>query len=169
MPLIFLCSSEIWGASLNSSIRKTVVLLSTWFGCGYLPKVPGTFGTLGAIPLVWLFQQTGETRYLLFTLAFTVVSIYVAQLYEDTVATEHDPSEFVLDEVAGFLVTMTWVPFTWQWVLAGFVLFRILDMVKPFPISWIDRRIPGGVGAMADDLVAGILANIILQFLLQRT
>ena len=139
--------------------------LGTWFGLGLAPFAPGTFGTLGAIPLVYLFQRWGEIPYMFAVLLFSVFSIFLAQLYEEIVATDHDPSEFVLDEVAGFLVTMTWVPFTWAYLLAGFVLFRLFDIVKPFPISWVDKRVPGGFGAVADDLLAGILASIGMQLI----
>jgi phosphatidylglycerophosphatase A len=61
---------------------------------------------------------------------------------------------------------MTWMPFTWAYLLAGFVLFRLFDILKPFPISWVDRRVPGGFGAVADDLLAGILASIAMQLIL---
>lgn len=152
---------------MNPRHLFTLKLVSTWFGCGRSPYVPGTVGTLGAIPLVWAFARMGEMRYMLATVTFTIVSIFIAQMYEDLIATEHDASEFVLDEVAGFLVTMTWVPFTWPFVLAGFAIFRVLDILKPFPISFIDKKVPGGVGAMADDLLAGIIANIILQVAIQ--
>lgn len=148
-------------------LARVLKIIGTWFGCGLSPVMPGTVGTLGAIPLVWLFARWGEFSYMLATFALVVVAMIVAQLYENVIADEHDPSEFVLDEVAGFLITMTWVPLTWQFVVLGFVLFRVLDIVKPFPISWIDRRIPGGVGAVADDLAAGIVANILLQIVLQ--
>jgi len=139
--------------------------LGTWFGLGLVPFAPGTFGTLGAIPLVYLFQRWGEMPYMFSVLLFAVASIFIAQLYEEVVAADHDPSEFVLDEVAGFLVTMTWIPFTWAYLLAGFVLFRLFDIVKPFPISWVDKRVPGGFGAVADDLLAGILASIGMQLI----
>lgn len=98
------------------------------------------------------------------TLVFAAGSILVAQKFEDDFGGgRHDLPEFVMDEVAGFLVTMALVPFTWSFLLAGFVLFRLLDALKPFPISWFDRKVPGGVGVVADDLVAGIVANILLQ------
>ena len=148
------------------SIDVQVKMLATWFGCGRAPRAPGTVGTLGAIPLVWVFAQFGNYGYMLATMTFVVVSIWIAQAYEDTWATEHDAPEFVMDEVAGFLVAMTWVPLTWQFWLLGFVVFRVLDAAKPFPISWVDRKVPGGVGAVADDLVAGILTNVLLQYAL---
>ncbi len=145
------------------SFESTLKILATWFGLGRAPKAPGTVGTLGAIPLVYAFGLLGEMPYMMATFAFTVAAIGVAQLYEATIADEHDAPEFVMDEVAGFLVAMTWVPFTWTYVLAGFALFRVFDALKPWPISWVDRKVPGGVGAVADDLVAGIVTNIVLQ------
>lgn len=151
---------------MNSRYALSLKALGTWFGLGLVPFAPGTFGTLGAIPLVWFFQRFGEMQYMFAVLLFTVFSIFVAQLYEDEVAEGHDPGEFVLDEVVGFLVTMTWMPFTWTYLLAGFVLFRLFDILKPFPISWVDRRVPGGFGAVADDLLAGILASIGMQLIL---
>jgi len=137
--------------------------LGTWFGLGLVPWAPGTIGTIGAIPLVWFFQRLGPMQYMYATVIFAVVSVFVAQAYEDQVAAGHDPSEFVLDEVAGFLITMTWIPFTWPYLLTGFILFRLLDIVKPFPISWVDAKVPGGFGAVADDLVAGIVASVAMQ------
>lgn len=136
----------------------------TWFGCGCAPKAPGTFGTVGALPLVWLASLMGDFPYMGFTLVFSAASILIAQKFEDDFGGgRHDLPEFVMDEVAGFLVTMAMVPFTWSFVLMGFVLFRLLDALKPYPISWFDRKVPGGVGVVADDLVAGIAANILLQ------
>lgn len=145
--------------------RKTIVILATWFGCGRSPVMPGTAGTLGAIPLVWLVAQAGPLPYLAFTLLFGILAVFVAQFYESGPAGgRHDLPEVVIDEVAGFLVTMAWVPLTWKGWLGGFVLFRALDMAKPFPISWIDRRGEGGAGVVADDLVAGLVANVVLQY-----
>ena len=146
---------------------NAITLLATWFGCGKLPRIPGTFGTLGAIPLVWLFSLFGPMPYMLATLVFSIAAIFVSHLYE-VEGGEHDASEIVIDEVAGFLVTMVWIPFAWKYVLVGFVLFRAFDMIKPFPISYVDRQIKGGVGVVGDDLIAGILSNIILQYIWQK-
>lgn len=151
---------------MNPRYVFSLKALSTWFGLGLIPFAPGTWGTIGAIPLVWFFQRMGEMQYMYATALFVVTSVFVAQMYEDQLASEHDPSEFVLDEVAGFLVTMTWVPFTWPYLLVGFILFRLLDILKPWPISWVDAKVPGGFGAVADDLVAGILASVAMQFIL---
>ena len=130
--------------------------------------MPGTFGTLGAIPLVWWLQRWGEMPYLYAAFGFAVFSIFVAHAYEVEIAREHDTPELVIDEVAGFLVTMALVPFTWVWVLVGFLVFRAFDILKPFPISWLDRRVLGGVGAVADDLLAGIFSSLVLQYLVQH-
>lgn len=146
---------------MNTLFVKLIDGLATWFGCGLVPKGPGTAGTLGAIPLVYLLAKFPPHIYLAATVVFTIASIFVAQAYETDA--DHDPSEFVMDEVAGFLVTMALVPFTITGVIAGFVLFRIFDIWKPFPISYIDKNIKGGVGTVADDIAAGVAANVLLQ------
>lgn len=148
-------------------MEKAIRILATWFGCGLAPRGPGTVGTVGAIPLVVLFAYFGEKPYMIATFAFVVFSIFVAHLYEIEHPGDHDRSEVVIDEVAGFLITMTWLPMTPLWFALGFVAFRIFDVIKPWPISWVDAKILGGVGVVADDLVAGILSNIILQTVLQ--
>lgn len=149
-------------------MQRLIKILATWFGCGLAPQAPGTVGTLGAIPLVMAFSYLNTLHYMIATVTFAVLAIFVAHLYElMNGAGQHDRQEIVIDEVAGFLVTMTWVPLDWRYLLVGFVVFRFFDALKPFPISYIDRNIKGGVGVVADDLVAGILSNIILQALLQ--
>lgn len=151
-----------------SPLHKTSLrLLATWFGCGLAPLVPGTVGTIGAMPLVWALSRLGDLRYLYVSFAFAVFSILVAHLYEFEVAGAHDTPELVIDEVAGFLVTMALAPINWRTMALGFVLFRAFDMIKPFPISYVDQKMPGGVGAVADDLLAGIAAGLVLQFALQ--
>jgi phosphatidylglycerophosphatase A len=81
----------------------------------------------------------------------------------------HDSKEIVIDEVVGFLITMTWLPLTWQSLVAGFVVFRFLDIVKPPPIRQLDRKVPGGFGVMVDDVAAGIIGSILLQFVYNHT
>ncbi len=148
--------------------ERILKVLATWFGCGLIPRAPGTVGTLGAIPLFWFMSSLNPIQYMIFTFAFVVLAMWVAQMYELVVSEKHDCPEFVMDEVAGFLVAMVWVPFTWQNVAMGFALFRFFDVLKPFPISWIDRRVHGGVGTVGDDLAAGIVVNVILQIVIGR-
>jgi phosphatidylglycerophosphatase A len=109
----------------------------------------------------------GPLGYMIATLVFIVFAIFIAQAYE-VMHGEHDPSRIVIDEVAGFLVAMTWVPFTWLYVLAAFALFRLLDIWKPGPIGVLDRRIKGGLGTVIDDVAAGLVVNVALQFWLGR-
>jgi phosphatidylglycerophosphatase A len=141
---------------------RIVKIFVTFFGLGLIPFAPGTWGTVGAIPLVWLFTMAGPYGYMFLTLMLCFAAVFASEVYERRVAS-HDNSEIVIDEVVGFLVTMTWLPLTWQSVVLGFVLFRLLDIFKPLFIGTLDRKIKGGLGVVTDDLAAGLVANIILQ------
>ncbi len=145
-----------------------VRLLATFFYLGRSPWIPGTVGTLGGIPLAMVFLCGGHTGYILATLLLTLVAIFVAQAFENKYDV-HDSREIVIDEVAGYAVAMTWLPVTWQSFLFAFVIFRILDGLKPFPLSYIDRHIQGGLGVVADDILAGVITNFILQVMLVQT
>jgi len=132
------------------------------FGSGLLPKAPGTWGTLAALPVYLLIAPYSITIYLIITLILFLLGVWVC----DNASTKlgvHDYKGIVWDEVVGYLITMTTVPVGIGWMLAGFILFRLFDIVKPFPISIIDKRIKGGFGIMLDDLVAGVFAGFILQ------
>ncbi len=151
----------------KSFAQQSLMIFVTWFGCGKSPVAPGTVGTLGALPLVWLVAQLNPLGGMIFIFTFTVAAMLLAHMHE-LMTGAHDPGEVVVDEVVGFLITMLWIPFHWPNVLAAFVIFRILDILKPFPISYIDRKVKGGVGAVGDDLLAGIIGNVILHALLQN-
>jgi phosphatidylglycerophosphatase A len=131
-------------------------LLAAWGPCGYAPVAPGTFGTLGAIPLYLALSRVPAGAYLVVTLAVIVLGAVAAAR-----AGRHwgvaDASPIVIDEVAGYLVTMALVPFSWQAVLAGFVLFRVFDVLKPWPASAFDR-VKTGFGVVMDDVAAGVWA-----------
>jgi phosphatidylglycerophosphatase A len=148
-------------------MTKRTELLATFGYLGKAPVAPGTFGTLGAFPLAFLFLQLGPIGYMAATVLFAVFSIWVAQAYE-TESNSHDASEVVIDEVAGGLIAFTWLA-TWQAFVAAFVIFRILDALKPPPIGWADKKIDGGLGVVADDLIAGVITSIIMQILLVET
>lgn len=149
-------------------LEKAAEFIATGAYVGRSPKAPGTVATFATIPLVWLLFQTGEIVYMIATGLVVLLGIGASYIYEQ-VHKSHDDGAIVIDEVAGFLITMTWLPMTWQALVCGFFLFRFLDILKPFPIGYLDRKIPGGVGVMADDVLAGIVANVILQFLLANT
>jgi phosphatidylglycerophosphatase A len=142
--------------------------LASGFGLGLMPFAPGTFGTLLGIPLVYALHYRGNIPYLTWTLAFTVFAVFIAELAGPLFG-ESDSPKIVIDEVAGFLVTMAWLPATWQAFTAGFFLFRLLDAVKPGPIGYLDRKVKGGLGVVVDDIAAGIVANIILQVIYSYT
>jgi phosphatidylglycerophosphatase A len=149
---------------MGSVKLKTVVeCLAQWFGLGRIKFAPGTFGTIGAIPLVYAFVWLGPKGYLIATFVFILFSIAVAHAYE-TMNQSHDPSEIVIDEVAGFLVSMAWLPLNWMSLLAAFVLFRFFDILKPYPISYLDKKVTGGFGTVIDDIAAGLIVNVLLQW-----
>ena len=143
-------------------------MMATFFYLGRVPYLKGTVGTLGAVPLVLVFGLGGIYTYIGLTFVLTLVGWKICDAY-DLYTQNHDSSEVVIDEVVGFLVAMLWLPLTWQAFLYAFLLFRALDMIKPPPISWIDQRVRGGYGVMLDDLVAGVVTNIVLQFVYTQT
>jgi len=146
-------------------LKNPVHFLSLGFGSGLSPYAPGTFGTLAAIPLYLLIQPLSTVWYLLITLVALIAGIYLCEQTAKALGV-HDHSGIVWDEIVGFFITMYAVPLDWKWILAGFLLFRFFDIVKPWPIKWIDARVTGGIGIMLDDVVAGLFALIGLHLML---
>ncbi|TAN69611.1 MAG: phosphatidylglycerophosphatase A [Methylobacter sp.] len=142
-------------------LSDPVLFLAFGFGSGLAKKAPGTFGTLAAIPVYWLFAQTNLFVYGFLTLIVTVVGIWICDSAAKKLD-EHDFGGIVWDEIAGYLITMCLVPFSWQAVVLGFILFRFFDILKPWPIKWIDRQVHGGLGIMLDDVLAGVFAGGLL-------
>jgi phosphatidylglycerophosphatase A len=132
------------------------VLLAAWGPCGYAPVAPGTFGTLGAIPLYLALSRLSVEAYVGFLAAFCAIAMVAAERAGRYWGVA-DASPIVIDEVAGYLLTLAFVPFSWQATLAAFVLFRIFDVLKPWPASALDR-VKNGLGVVADDLAAGVWA-----------
>ncbi|KTC86299.1 phosphatidylglycerophosphatase A [Legionella brunensis] len=144
--------------------QDPVYFIAFGFGSGLLPKAPGTWGTLAAIPIYLLVS--GQS--LVFYLAVTVVAFILGVWVSDKVSRDlgvHDYSGIVWDEVVGYLLTMTMAPAGIIWIVIGFILFRIFDIWKPEPIRLIDRHVKGGIGIMLDDVLAAIPAWLILQLL----
>jgi phosphatidylglycerophosphatase A len=139
------------------------VLLAAWGPCGFAPTAPGTFGTLGAIPLYVLLARLPTGAYLAATFAFAALAMAAAERAGRYWGIA-DASPIVIDEVAGYLVTMAFAPFSWSAALAGFVLFRVFDVTKPWPASAFDR-VKTGFGVVMDDLAAGVYALAALQVL----
>jgi len=138
-------------------------LLSTYFCVGCLPKAPGTWGSVFALPLAWLLYQFGFTIYGLAFLTITLLGILASDIYSKGVKKE-DPDEVVIDEVAGILAVFFFVKPTLVNLILGLILFRVLDILKPPPIGWFEK-LGGGLGIMADDIVAGIITGAILYSL----
>lgn len=137
-------------------------LLSLGFGSGLSPVAPGTCGTLLAIPPYLLLAHLSLPYYLLAVLLAFVAGVYLCG-YTSAALGVHDHPGIVWDEFVGFWITMIAVPPTWQWILAGFVLFRLFDIVKPWPVKVADAKMKGGLGIMFDDVLAGVYALVGLQ------
>jgi len=140
--------------------------LAVGFGSGLAPKMPGTFGTLAAVPLVAIASLLSPEWFVLVTLLITVIGVKICGQTATDLGV-HDHGAIVWDEVAGLFVTFLFIPFTLSTALAGFLLFRLFDIAKPWPISLLDKRVKGGFGIMIDDIVAGAMACAVLHAMLQ--
>jgi phosphatidylglycerophosphatase A len=136
------------------------------FGCGIgaIPLAPGTFASLAAVPIYLLLAKLGLYYYslalIVISIAAIILSDYVARLIQ-----VHDHPGMCVDEIVGYLVTMLSAPSAHIWLLIGFVLFRLFDIWKPQPIRFIDEKIPGGLGVVLDDIVAGIFSLVCMQII----
>ncbi|MCB1860557.1 MAG: phosphatidylglycerophosphatase A [Gammaproteobacteria bacterium] len=139
-----------------------VHLLAFGLGAGAFPRAPGTAGTLAAVPLYLLLQQMPGGLYLLLVLLLFLLGIWLCGRTSRDLGV-HDHGGIVWDEWVGLLVTMWLAPVGWGWLCTGFLLFRLFDILKPWPIGWLDRRVGGGLGIMLDDLIAGLFGFAVLQ------
>ncbi len=144
-------------------LSSPIHLLSLGFGSGLSSYAPGTMGTLVAIPLYLLLSRLELWPYLIVVVVGFLLGVYVCDKTSKALGV-HDHSGIVWDEIIGYWITMIAIPaVTWQWILAGFVLFRFFDIVKPWPVKIADKRVPGGFGIMFDDLLAGLYALACIQ------
>ena len=150
-------------------LSNPVHFLALGFGSGLIKPAPGTWGTLSAVPLYLLTMQfvapTSMAFLLLILLSFLVGIYLCGQTAKDVGVPDH--GAIVWDEIVGFFITMTAIPVSWLSILIGFALFRLFDIVKPWPISWLDKKVHGGLGIMLDDVLAGIFACIGLHLILK--
>jgi phosphatidylglycerophosphatase A len=146
-------------------MRQVIIFLATGAYTGYSPVAPGTAGSVVGLIIGYFLAPMWQREPMIFVALF--VGAYVPGCLiagrAEQIFGEHDCSKIVLDEVYGMIATMFLNPLGWPWLLGGFLLFRIFDIIKPFPASLIDRKMPGGPGVMLDDLFAGIYANIVLR------
>ena len=131
-------------------------------GAGLAPRSPGTAGTAVAIPIYLALGTAPPAVYALAVALLVITGVWVCGRTARDLGV-HDHPGIVLDEIAGFLVAMTALPYDWRWMVAGFVAFRVFDIVKPWPVSLADRRVGGGFGIMLDDVIAGALACLALH------
>ena len=142
--------------------RNPAHLLAFGLGSGAVPLAPGTAGTLAALPLYGLLAPLPAGWYLLACLLLFAVGVPLCGRVAADLGSG-DPGGIVWDEWVGLLVTLWLVPPGWPWLVAGLVLFRLFDILKPWPVGWVDRRVGGGLGIMLDDLVAGLWAFLVIQ------
>lgn len=151
-------------SQVNFDLTNPIQFLALGFGSGLAPKAPGTFGTLAAVPLFLMISGLTPFIYALLVLVVCISGIYICGKAARDVGV-HDHGAIVWDEFAGFFITMFMIPVTWQSVLVGFILFRIFDIAKPWPISIADKKLTGGFGIMFDDVLAGLFALVIMHFI----
>ncbi|WP_448563860.1 phosphatidylglycerophosphatase A family protein [Thalassotalea ganghwensis] len=144
-------------AKVKFNLGSPVQFFALGFGSGLVPKAPGTMGTLVAIPLFMLLGKLPIIVYLGIVLILALIGVYLCGQAAKQLGV-HDHPAIVWDEIVGYLITMCAMPMTWQSILLGFVLFRFFDIVKPWPISYLDKHCHGGLGIMLDDIVAGLMA-----------
>ncbi len=144
--------------------NKLILFLATGFGLGRIPVAPGTLGTLAGLPLIWamagLNSWPGGAAF--FLVSVILVSVWIADRAERLLNMK-DPGCIVIDEMAGYCVAMCLVPVTPVTLVAGFAAFRCFDIIKPMPVRYFEENFSGGAGVVLDDIMAGVLAALLLK------
>ena len=143
-------------------LRSPIHIFSFGFGAGLSPIAPGTMGTLVAIPIFLVLTTFSPMIYLSSVTILFFVGCWASALTAQALNV-HDHPGIVIDEIIGYLITMMFVPVTWYWVALGFLLFRLFDIWKPWPISIVDRKVKGGIGIMLDDVLAALYGLLSLH------
>ncbi|MBI5374481.1 MAG: phosphatidylglycerophosphatase A [Candidatus Schekmanbacteria bacterium] len=151
-------------------MKKLIIFFSTACYLGYSPIVPGTAGSLGGLIIYYFIERFSPEGLSNYSVAASIVFITIAGIFAASYSEKYfgtkDSSEIVIDEVAGMLISLFLIPFKWKYMIAAFVIFRIMDIIKPFPGRRMEK-LSGGTGVMLDDVVAGIYSNIIMQILIK--
>lgn len=144
--------------------KKVALIFATGFGSGFAPFASGTWGSLVGLVFYLLFKNFPPSLY-----SVTLLGIFAISIWSSEIAEQHfnkkDPGEIVVDEIIGQLVSLAFLPFSWKITLLGFLLFRVMDIFKPFPACWFQDHLKGGWGVVMDDVMAGIYANLLLRAL----
>jgi phosphatidylglycerophosphatase A len=150
-------------------LKNIIEIFVTVFYSGKSPKAPGTVGTLMAIPIAWLLSKyLNPLSVMIVVFLLLILGVLACEMYLKEKGGE-DRQEIVIDEVVGYLIATLWLPWTWQTIFATFILFRLLDILKPGPIGAVDRKVKGGLGVMLDDVFAGLIVNVVLQVVYTNT
>lgn len=147
-------------------LKNPIHALGLGFGSGLAPSAPGTFGSLAAIPFYLLFSGLSLPYYLALLVICAVVGVWICDQTAQALGV-HDHPAIVWDEFVGVWITLIAAPAGWLPLVLGFALFRFFDILKPWPISWLDQHVSGGLGIMLDDILAGVFACLCLHFLLR--
>jgi phosphatidylglycerophosphatase A len=132
--------------------------IATWFGSGNAPFAPGTMGSLAALPIAYVVHSVfGGAVLAVMALSTFILGVWVSEIYMEMNQRKDDPKEVVIDEVAGQWLLLSVMPLNIYGYVLGFVLFRALDIFKPWPISWVDKNVKGGLGVMFDDILAAFI------------
>jgi len=145
-------------------MNRFILLLATGFGVGYSPVAPGTLGTLVAVLIYYFLSEVPSPIYEITLIGFFFLSVWISENAEIFFG-KKDDQRIVIDEIMGFLITMLWVPKTTAFIIVGFLLFRFFDILKPFPVRHLEKKLKGGYGVVLDDVMAGVYANIILHLI----
>lgn len=146
-------------------MKKIAVAVSSGLGIGFIPWASGTFGTLWGVLLFYLLGGLSWQVFFLITLGAILIAVFLAHQAEIALG-QKDSSVIVSDEIVGYLVTVIGIPFGPVTAIAAFILFRLFDIFKPFPIRRLEKRLPGGWGVVLDDVMAGVYAQIVLRLFL---
>ena len=147
-------------------MNRFFLIIATGFGVGYSRIAPGTLGTLIAIPIYYFLSGIPSPLYEITLIGFFFLSVWISENAE-IFFEKKDDQRIVIDEIVGLLITMLWVPKTLPVIIMGFFLFRFFDILKPFPIRRMERKLKGGFGVVLDDVMAGVYANIILHLIVR--
>ena len=148
--------------------ERAVLFLATGFFIGTVPFAPGTFGSIIGLPVCFLISRLNIFLSVLCTILFILFAIWVAAAAEK-IFKKKDAGEIVIDEIAGLIVTFVGLPFTLKTAIVGFIIFRAFDILKPFPIRLLERKVAGGPGVVLDDVLAGLYGNLILRLAIYMT
>ena len=151
--------------STNTLKEKLSLFFATGCYVGLIEIIPGTVGSVAALPICFLFSLLNLNVAIVGIVIFILLAILVADVTE-RITRQKDPGCVVIDEYAGMLVTFLGVQFTWVSAILGFFIFRFFDILKPFPIRTLERKLPGGAGVVLDDVLAGVFSNIVLRIVL---